>query len=146
MARGIEVFEGALESNVHLNRPQINAADVREALVAVGLLDELMLFPDGVKIKLQTGGAPLTAGQAQRLMIARAIVGRPRLLLIDGTLDGLHDDDLQVALECLCGPNHPWTVLITTGRRDVAQRCQHILDLTTDRAQDSSRHSDEVER
>ena len=142
VARGIEIFEGSLESNVHLNRPQINASDVREALTIVGLVEELMRFPDGVNTELQTGGTPLTTGQAQRLMIARAIVGRPRLLVLDGTLDGLHDDDLQVILDGICGPEHPWTVIITTGRREVAQRCQRILDLTPKRNEPSFQRGD----
>ena len=77
---------------MHLNRPHISAQDVREALAAVGLVDEVLQLPDGLNTMLQTNGAPLSTTQALRLMLARAIVGRPRLLLIDGTLDALPDD------------------------------------------------------
>ncbi len=130
LARGSEVFRGTIEENVHLNRPQINASDVRESLIAVGLLDEIMRLPDGLSTRVQTNGAPLTESQVRRLMIARAIVGRPRLLLIDGTLDGLQDEALQTTLDDLCAPTRPWTLMVATGRQDIAARMEKTLDLS----------------
>ncbi len=130
LARGSEVFRGTIEENVHLNRPQINASDVRESLVAVGLLDEIMRLPDGLSTRVQTNGAPLTDSQTRRLMIARAICGRPRLLLIDGTLDGLQDEVLQTTLDNLCARTRPWTLLVATGRHEIAARMERTLDLS----------------
>ncbi len=97
-ARSIEIFEGTIDENVHLNRPEISALDVREALNSVDLLDEVLGLPEGLNTRLLTHGTPLSTGQALRLMIARAIVGRPRLLIIDGTLDGLEDESLATVL------------------------------------------------
>ncbi len=129
LARGIEIFHGTIEENVHLNRPQINASDVREALTMVGLLDEIMKLPEGLSTIVQTNGAPLSTSQADRLMIARAIVGRPRLLLIDGTLDRLSDEDTKKILNSIAGPRQPWTLVVTTGRRLVIAAMSRVLDL-----------------
>jgi ABC-type bacteriocin/lantibiotic exporter with double-glycine peptidase domain len=126
-ARSVEIFEGTIDENVHLNRPEISALDVREALSAVGLLDEVLWFPDGLNTKLMTHGSPLSYGQALRLMIARAIVGRPRLLLIDGTLDGLSDEALHTVLSHLVCERAPWTLLIATGRKPVVEACQRVV-------------------
>jgi len=129
VARGIEVFQGTIDENVHLNRPQISAQDVREALAAVGLVDEILKLPDGLNTLLQTNGAPLSTTQALRLMLARAIVSRPRLLLIDGTLDPLPDEALPALLANLVGQARPWTILIATGRRVVMDRCDRVVTL-----------------
>ena len=86
---------------------------------------------------LQTDGAPLSTSQAMRLMLARAIVGRPRLLLIDGTLDALDDDVLANTLQRLCDAESPWTLLLTTGRRDVAAACQRVIQLSPSRVSPS---------
>ena len=59
---------------------------MREALAAVGLLDEILRLPAGLNTDAANPRAALTTSQAARLMVARAIVGRPRLLLVDGTL------------------------------------------------------------
>ncbi len=131
LARDIEIFHGSIDENVHLNRPQINASDVREALDAVGLLNEIMELPEGLSTEVQTNGGPLTTSQACRLMIARAIVGRPRLLMIDGTLDRLSDQCLQTVLEHISAKPQPWTLMIATGREAVISAMHRVLDLNT---------------
>lgn len=123
VARGIEIFKGTIEENVHLSRPNVRANDVRDALQAVGLLDEILQLPEGLNTVVQTDGAPLTHSQSLRLMLARAIVGRPRLLLIDGTFDGLPDKELHDVLAKLAGSDVPWTLLVATGRSVVISAC-----------------------
>lgn len=127
VCRGVEIFPGTIDENVHLCRPHISALDVREALDAVDLLDELLKLPDGLNTPLQTHGAPLSASQAVRLMLARAIVGRPRLLLIDGTLDVLTDETLAEVLPSLIKPHAPWTLLVATGREAVVDACDRMV-------------------
>jgi putative ABC transport system ATP-binding protein len=139
VVRSIEIFRGTIDENVHLNRPRVSAQDVREALDAVGLTDEIQKLPDGLNAVLQTNGAPLSATQAMRLMIARAIVGHPRLLLIDGILDALPDAMLQQLLPNLLGRTHPWTALIATGRQTVIDRCDRVVTLGLSRL---ANHSD----
>ena len=129
VARSTEIFHGTIDENVHLNRSNVRAKDVRDALEAVGLLDEILEMPDGLNSVLQTNGAPLTQSQALRLMLARAIVGRPRLLLIDGTLDALPDETLREVLSRLAGDGIPWTLLVATGRDSVIEACDRTVAL-----------------
>ncbi len=131
LARDIEIFHGTVEENVHLNRPQINASAVRQALQDVGVLEELMCLPDGLGTTLQTGGAPLSRSQSRRLMLARAIVGRPRLLLLDGILDELSDPQRDQILAFLGDDKRPWSLVVATGREAIAQWCDQILNLDT---------------
>jgi ABC-type multidrug transport system fused ATPase/permease subunit len=134
VARSVEIFAGTIEENVHLNRSNLSAHDVRNALETVGLLNEILELPNGLNTHLQTGGKPLTDSQAAQLMIARAIVSGPRLLLIDGTLDLLPDDTARQVLEGVGRPAgaraQPWTLLLATGRRELVEHCpcQLVLD------------------
>jgi ABC-type bacteriocin/lantibiotic exporter with double-glycine peptidase domain len=132
VARAEEIFHGSIDENVHLNRPEISALDVRNALEIVGLLDELLQLPEGLGTVLQTHGAPLSSSQAARLMLARAVVGHPRLLLIDGTLDHLSDEIAQQVLARLTRHENPWTLLVATGRRAVIDVCDRIVSLDGD--------------
>ena len=131
LARTVEIFSGTIDENVHLQRPHVTAADVREALSAVGLADEILQLPEGLNTILQPSGSPLTGSQAVRLMLARAIVGRPRLLLVDGLLDGLPDTVLPDVIEHLTRPSTPWSLLVISGRREVLDRCQRVVRLPT---------------
>jgi ABC-type bacteriocin/lantibiotic exporter with double-glycine peptidase domain len=130
LARDIEIFPGTIAENVHLHRPQINARDIRDALEAVGLLESLLCMPDGLNTKLQSDGKPLSTSQARRLMLARAIAGRPRLLLIDGTLDGLSSSAMRDVLDgILQGAERQMTVVIATTQQAVIDRCDRVVQL-----------------
>lgn len=132
LARGVEIFAGTINENVHLNRPHISPSDVRDSLEMVGLLEEVLVLPEGLNTDLQTNGAPLTASQSARLMLARAICGRPRLLMIDGTLDGLPDVVAMDVLQSLTQNQVPWTLLISTGRRELMDGCDRVVSLQPD--------------
>lgn len=129
LVRGAEIFHGTLEENVHLHRPDVTSADVRHALEAVGLYDRVLQLPDGFDTRLHGDGVPLSSSQQNLLCLARAIAGRPRLLMIDGILDGLSDEELETAKSVLLDEERTWTLLIATGRKAIADACAHTVDM-----------------
>lgn len=128
-SRDIEIFSGTLAENVHLYRPNIRSNDVRDALKVTGLLDEIRRYDNGIDMHLGSDGRPLSRDQALRLMIARAIVGRPRLLLIDGTLDGLPDTTAYELLLNLTESPQPWTLIVASGRAAIRAQADEIWEL-----------------
>jgi len=132
LVRNLEIFEGTIVENIQLGRSGISTTDVRAALRAVGLLDEMLRLPNGLDTQLNASGFPLLPTQHYLLMLARAIAGRPQLLLIDGTLDALGDAQLEHVCESLRDESRDWTLLIATNRSDVARRFGRIIDIETD--------------
>lgn len=128
LAGEVAIFHGTILENIHLNRPHINATDVRDALVAVELLDELQDLPDGLNTIVQTHGHRLSRSQAKRLMLARAIVGRPRMLLIDGILDGLSDPMAKRLLNQLQAEKN-WTLVVATTKDHISELCERQVTL-----------------
>jgi putative ABC transport system ATP-binding protein len=126
---GNEVIRGTIAENVHLDRANVRSVDVRKALELVGLLAEVESLPQGIDTELECLGQPLSESQCLRLMLARAIVERPKLLLVDGTLDKLADRELPQLIENLLGKSTPWTTVISTGRNQIIVACDHFLDL-----------------
>jgi len=140
LVRGIEVLEGTLAENVHLERPEVTAADLRDVLRRVGLDDAEDVPQIGLNTqrvphcwsldtRLAHDGRPLSESQARRLMLARALVVQPRLLLIDGLLDSLSDDDAARLLEEFKKSRQDCTVLIATGRRAIIESCDRTWEL-----------------
>ena len=129
LARETEVFHGTIEENIHLQRETITADDVRDALNAVGLQDAIAELEEGWHTDLTSKGAPLSENQCRLLCIARAIVARPGLLLIDGLLDALSDEEAQRVLDYLLQPERTWTLVVATGREAVAERFAALIDL-----------------
>jgi len=111
LVRGVEVFDGTIAENVTLGRSGIGPSEVREALLAVGLYDEVMALPEGTSTRLYDVGTPLSLGQSRRLMIARAIAGRPRLLLLDDALDAIDVEARGRVMATLLDRKAPWTLV-----------------------------------
>lgn len=120
LVRNVEIFHGTIAENVHLERVEVTTNDVRDALEQVGLLEEVLRLPDGLETELIHDGYPLTTDQARKLMLARGIASQPSLLLIDGLVDALCDEDLEQVMSMLIEPSQPWTLVMATGRGDVA--------------------------
>ena len=124
-----EVFRGTLTENLSLNRISVSTDEVRAALQAVELWDEALSLPQGLETVLQSGGYPLSGSQAIRLVMARAIATRPRLLLLDGVLDRLPPKMRKRIWERLSDRRQPWTIILSTYDQDIIEQCDSQLDL-----------------
>jgi len=129
LVRGGELVVGSVADNVAFGRRSVDAAGIRDALRAVDLLDEIARLPEGLATRIMPDGSPLSRGQAARLVLARAIAGRPALLVIDGALDGLDPDTRATVLDTVFSPDASWTVLVISDDGDVRSRCARTLTL-----------------
>ena len=125
-----EFFQDSLFENVRLGRPELGQDEVEQALDAVGLLDDIAgLSGDGLDTDISPSGAPLSAAQGLLLLLARAIAGRPALLILDSTLDEMDDAALRRIVPVLFAADAPWTLLVLTGSPKVAALCGRVVEL-----------------
>jgi len=130
LLRSVEVFHGTVTENVHLEHPDIDVRLVRQACDQLGLMD-VHVLPEGLETMLSSTGAPLSDSQARRLTLARALVHRPRLLIIDGLLDSLPQDVLGPVLDLLFDRDQPWTLLVTSSHPSILRRCDREISLAS---------------
>ncbi|KAB2674723.1 MAG: ABC transporter ATP-binding protein [Verrucomicrobia bacterium] len=133
LVRGHEIIEASVADNVRMARPGIGIDEVREALRLSGLLDDVLSMPAGLDSPVLLGGRPLTSVQRTRLVLARAMVGKPRLLLLDAVLDGLDPEVLGPLLSTLFAPERSWTVLVATRDPEVIRNCGFRIGLGAER-------------
>ena len=119
LVRGIDLFHGTIEENLTLKRDGMSTGRMREVLSMVGLLEEIYELPDGLQTQLKGQSEPLSVGQAARLVLARAILLEPRLLVIDGVLDKIDEGALAPLLQELMGPKATWSLLVLTHERTI---------------------------
>ncbi|MEQ1748725.1 MAG: ATP-binding cassette domain-containing protein [Prosthecobacter sp.] len=138
LLRRDEIVDATIVENLRLGRNDIGMDEVRTALASVGLLDDLLHRPEGLNFRLKIGGAPLSGNQRTRLILARALVQRPRLLLIDELLDGLDADSFATLSAAILEKSLPWTVVLTTRDHDVTKMCDQLIELAPCHLSDGS--------
>jgi len=126
--RSTDLIAGTIAENIRLGVHGISSAELQRAVEDSGFSETLRSLPDGLATELMTGGLPLTGRQRARLLAARALAARPRLLLLDEILDG-HEGTLDALARVLIDAPHPWTVIVATRDPRVAARCSRTIEL-----------------
>ena len=121
-----EIVDGTVAENVILDRDHITQEDLQAAYVATGLDEMLRDLPQGARSHVVSGGANLSRGMGQRILIARAIVDHPRLLILDEGLSGVEERLASEILTRLCDPVHGWTVLDISHEPSVVARATRV--------------------
>ena len=131
MVRHVEIFEGTIAENVHLERPGVSSHEVQEVLEELGVLESILALPEGIDTVLSSTGRPLSETQRKLLMIARALIGRPRLLLIDGLLDEVPDEIFDRVWSVLKRSQDQMTLVVATGRRQIIESFDSEFNLSS---------------
>ncbi|MCU0824394.1 MAG: ATP-binding cassette domain-containing protein [Leptospira sp.] len=129
LVRGNEVFEGSILENLRVGREDISLIQIREVLNELGFWDTIQKLPQGIHTHLLTFGYPFDTIQANMITIARALLGNPRLLLIDGNLDILPNEMAQSCLKLILKKPRPWTVFVVSKSQAVLSKMDQILKL-----------------
>ena len=108
------LLEGTIEDNLTLGRNSITYEDVQWALQFVELDEEIDRMPEGLTTHVTGHGNQFTLSQILRLLLARAIVTRPHVLIVDGTLHSMAPSVRDVILRRLCSKDEPWSIIFVS--------------------------------
>ncbi|KAK1978939.1 ABC transporter [Colletotrichum cereale] len=143
------LFDGSVRFNVGLgSSPDTDAtqAEIEEACKLANIHDVIMALPEGYDTECGPSASRLSGGQRQRLAIARALVRKPRLLLLDestSALDAASEAALQEGLE---RASRGTTVLAITHRLHTVHKANVILLVEGGQIVDSGTHQELMER
>jgi ABC-type multidrug transport system fused ATPase/permease subunit len=116
------LFDATLSSNLRLGRVIASDAELEEVVEDVGLKPWISTLEEGLNQRIGPGGSRLSGGQRQRLGIARAILQRPRVLILDeatSSLDGRSEQQLLWNL----GEVLPGSTIVVVSHRLSALQC-----------------------
>ena len=140
-----QLFGGTIRSNLLWGNQNASEADLWAALETAQAAEFVRSKPLGLDEPVEQGGRNLSGGQKQRLTIARALVGRPDILILDDSasaLDYATDAALRKALAALPGA---LTVFIVSQRAASLQHADQIIVLDDGRMVGLGRHAELLE-
>jgi NHLM bacteriocin system ABC transporter ATP-binding protein len=121
------LFQGDIYSNIVITAPELTLADAWEAAEKAGIADDIREMPMGMNTIIAEGQGGISGGQRQRLMIARAIAPKPKLLMFDeatSALDNKTQKQVSDALDAMgC------TRIVIAHRLSTIKHCDRILVL-----------------
>jgi len=124
-----EIFPGTILENLRIARPGASTRQVRDLLDELGVLDAVRALPSGLGTSLSSTGSPLSDSEVAALMIARAVLAQPRLLLLDEAALRLEPAIRARTLDVLFDPKAPWTLIVVSQLDDVRARCDRVVTL-----------------
>ncbi len=122
-----KLFQGDVFSNITISAPQLTMDDAWEAAEMAGMADDIRHMPMGMNTIVSEGGGGISGGQRQRLMIARAIAPRPKVLMFDEATSALDNLTQKKVSESLDGLK--CTRLVIAHRLSTIKQCDRIIVL-----------------
>ncbi len=134
------LFSDTVKNNIRFGRDEINDDVILWAIEVSQLKDEIAGFPDGIDTRIGTRGMSISGGQKQRLALARALVGKPKIIILDDCTSAL-DSRTEAALwEKLHEVLPDMTAMVITHRPDTLERVDKIFVLDDGKIVESGSH------
>jgi len=134
------LFSATLAENVALGQPDASAEAVMAAMEAAQLGKDLPQFPDGLETMVGERGLNVSGGQRQRTALARVMLLRPRVLLLDDPFSAVDAETTEQILAGLRPVMHGRTAVIVAHRVATIRRCDQILVLDEGRVVERGCH------
>ena len=110
------LFHASILENVSYASPEASREEIVAAVTAAGLHEYVTALPDGYETTVGERGARLSAGQRQRIALARALLKKPRILVLDEALSGLDIESEAAVRQTLSAVMPGCTTLVVTHR------------------------------
>ncbi|MGB0422804.1 MAG: peptidase domain-containing ABC transporter [Flavobacteriales bacterium] len=124
-----QLFEGTLYENITMGRPQATRERVQWAIKNLGLNSFVKEMPGGFDSMIDPQGRKLPRSIVQKLILARSIVDRPRLLLLEDAFEHLDEIEKRSIIDFLFDKKHPWTVVAVSSSSYLSKQATRIITM-----------------
>jgi ATP-binding cassette subfamily B protein len=128
------LFNATIAENIAYARPLASRTEIEAAGTAAGLDELILRLPEGYETKTGERGLALSAGERQRIAIARALLLRPRVLVLDEPTSALDADTEKIVARNLRENLRNSTVIVITHRPALAEIADQVINLREGKA------------
>lgn len=139
-----KLFQGDIYSNIVISAPHLSLDDAWDAAEMAGIADDIRKMPMGMHTVISEGSGGVSGGQRQRLMIARAIAPKPKILMFDeatSALDNITQKTVSDSLDKL-----KCTRIVIAHRLSTIKQCDRIICLEKGKIVEDGTYDELIEK
>ena len=124
-----DIFDGTLLENITMGLEPVNINEIKELSKKIGLADFLATLKNGFDTRLNTYGRKLPGNVIKKILLLRAILNKPALVLLEEPWHGLDEQSQKQIKDFLLHEMKSSTVFIISNDTDFAEQCDKIINL-----------------
>ncbi len=132
-------FEGTLLENITFGDNSISQKEIYSALAKTGLTDFVRQQPKGLETMIYPEGIQLPYTIAKKIVLARSLVRKPGILILNQPLDQIDRDEQKRILQHLFDPANPWSIIVTSQDEIWKEKCNRHIVISEGRIKNKSR-------
>ena len=140
------VFDDTVTNNIRMGNPGATAEEVAAAARTAGALEFVEALPDGFRTRLGQGGATLSVGQKQRLAIARGLVSRAPVLVLDEPTAALDPETENALVGALQAERAQRLLIVIAHRLSTIRSADRIVFIEAGRIVETGTHAELMRR
>jgi ABC-type bacteriocin/lantibiotic exporter with double-glycine peptidase domain len=122
-------FEGTILQNITFNNPLISQEDLKWAIDSVKLGSYIKSLPKGLNTKILPEGKQLPSSIAQKILLARSIISKPKILFYEDALDKMDDDVAKEIIDFLTSDANHWTLIVSSKNDYWKKKCTRLITI-----------------
>jgi ABC-type bacteriocin/lantibiotic exporter with double-glycine peptidase domain len=122
-------FEGTILENITFNNPTITQDDIKWAIESVKLGSYIKSLPKGLDTKIYPEGRQLSSSNAQKILLARSIVDKPKILFYEDALDRMDTDVAKEIIDFLTSSENKWTLVVSSKNPYWKEKCTRTITM-----------------
>lgn len=138
------LFQGDIYSNIVITAPYLGLSEAWEAAELAGIAEDIRAMPMGMQTLISEGQGGISGGQKQRLMIARAVAPKPKILMFDEATSALDNKTQKQVSDALDGLK--CTRIVIAHRLSTIRHCDRILVLDGGRIVEDGTYEELLEK
>ena len=123
-------FEGTILENITLNNKSISQEDIKWAIDSVQLGTFIKSLPKGLDTKIFPEGRQLSSSNAQKILLARSIINKPKILFFEDATDKMDSQVAEELIDFITASDNKWTLIVTSKNPYWMQKCNRSITMS----------------